>query len=242
MKYMGSKSRISKEISEILNYYILNNNVESYVEPFVGGANMIENIICRNRYGLDSNKYLINMWIALQNGWIPPKEITKEEYEKIRDNKDNYSDELVAFAGFVATYNAKWFGGYAGIVHTKINTYRNYYDESRRNILKQIDKLLKVKFYNKRFQEIDVNKLKNCVVYCDPPYENSTKYKDNFDHAEFWRWIRIISKSNIVFVSEYNAPEDFISIWQKEMTTTLDKNSRKRDVEKLFVHSSQHKN
>ena len=32
----------------------------------------------------------------------------------------------VGIAGFCATYNAKWFGGYAGIVQTKTGTVRNY--------------------------------------------------------------------------------------------------------------------
>jgi len=234
---MGSKARISKEIAPILNDYIKKNWTIGYIEPFVGGANMIENIISPIRYGLDSNEYLIEMWKQLQKGWTPPEQITQEEYENIRDNKSAFPKELVAFTGFVATYNAKWFGGYAGIVKTKIGTLRNYYDEARRNILKQLPKLQNVKFSNKKFQDIKIDKLINCVIYCDPPYENSTKYKDEFNHEEFWSWVRFISARNMVFVSEYNAPKDFVSIWEKEVTTTLDKNSRKKDVEKLFVYN-----
>ena len=232
---MGSKARISKEISSIINRYIVENNVENYVEPFVGGANMIQRIICKNKYGLDSNRYLINMWKALQNGWNPPETLSKELYEKIRDNKDSYSDEMVAFAGLVATYNAKWFGGYAGIVHTKANTDRNYYDEARRNILNQLDSLKEAKFAIRNYQDLKINSMSHYVFYCDPPYQNSTKYKDDFNHEEFWNWVREVSKNNFVFVSEYSAPDDFKSIWEKSLTTTLDKNSRKQDTEHLFV-------
>ena len=232
---MGSKARISKEISAILNKCILDNNVSHYVEPFVGGANMIQRIICENKYGLDSNKYLINMWKALQKGWVPPETLSKELYEKIRDNKDAYPDEMVAFAGLVATYNAKWFGGYAGIVHTKINTDMNYYDEARRNILDQLIYLKDVKFGIRNYQDLKISTVSNHVFYCDPPYQNSTKYKDDFNHEEFWNWIRAVSKNNFVFVSEYNAPNDFQSIWEKSLTTTLDKNSRKQDTEHLFI-------
>lgn len=232
---MGSKARISKEISFLINQSISTNKLKNYIEPFVGGGNMIEKIVCENRFGMDSNLYLIDMWKALQNGWNPPENITKEEYIQIRNNKEKYPNELVAFAGFVATYNAKWFGGYAGIVKTKIGTTRNYYDEARRNILKQLPKLQTVKFYHKKFQEMDISKTKNCFIYCDPPYQNSTEYKDEFDHNEFWDWVRTISRNNIVYVSEYTAPGDFSCIWQKELTTTLDKNSRKKDIEKLFV-------
>ena len=48
--------------------------------------------------------------------------------------------------GLCATYNSKWFGGYAGIVHTKIGTERNYYDEAVRNVLKQVPMLKDVTF------------------------------------------------------------------------------------------------
>lgn len=38
MVYMGSKSRIAKEIVPIIQSYIDNNNIHNYLEPFVGGA------------------------------------------------------------------------------------------------------------------------------------------------------------------------------------------------------------
>ena len=45
-----------------------------------------------------------------------------------------------------------------------------------------------------------------------------------------------MSKDNYILVSEYNAPNDFVPMWQKELTTTLDKNSRSKVVEKLFTY------
>lgn len=38
-----------------------------------------------------------------------------------------------------------------------------------------------------------------------------------------------------VFVSEYNAPDNWECVWSKEVTTGLDVTSTKKDVEKLFV-------
>lgn len=38
MKYFGSKSRIAKEIVPILQRTIDENNIDRYIEPFVGGA------------------------------------------------------------------------------------------------------------------------------------------------------------------------------------------------------------
>lgn len=154
MKYMGSKARLSKDLAPIINKIISDNDINTYIEPFVGGANMIQNINCNRKIGLDNNIYLISMWNALLSGWNPPEKITKEEYNDIKDNKDSYPKELVSITGFCATYNAKWFGGYAGIVKTKNGTIRNYYDESIRNITKQLDLLRDVEFVNGDYSRI----------------------------------------------------------------------------------------
>jgi DNA adenine methylase len=235
LKYMGSKSRLAKELAPKLNEIIHNNNIDTYIEPFVGGANMIEHIKCKNKIGSDNNEYLIDMWISLQNGWLPPEELTREMYEDIKNNKEEYGKALVAIAGFCATYNAKWFGGYAGLVKTKIGTYRNYYDESVRNIQKQMLNLMDVEFLNRDYTYF--TGYKNCLIYCDPPYKGTTQYGTSkyFDYDKFWSWVREMSRYNTVLVSEYNAPKDFNCIYEKTLTTTLDKNTRKKDVEKLFV-------
>ena len=43
-------------------------------------------------------------------------------------------------------------------------------------------------------------------------------------------------KGHKIFVSEYNAPDDFECIWQKEVKTVLNKNSQDIRTEKLFKH------
>lgn len=137
--------------------------------------------------------------------------------------------------GFCASYNAKWFGGYAGTVKTKINTYRNYYDEAVRNVLKQRHYLKGVRFICSDYRRLHV---KNALIYCDPPYQGTTGYKDSFDHKAYWDWVRKMSKDNIVLCSEYSAPDDFKCIWQKQLVISLDKSSRSKAVEKLFVHET----
>lgn len=47
-----------------------------------------------------------------------------------------------------------------------------------------------------------------------------------------------MAKNNIVLVSEYNMPDDFECIWQKETKTTLDNNrtsDNSKRTEKLFI-------
>ncbi|MEA1004931.1 DNA adenine methylase [Bacillus velezensis] len=235
---MGSKSRLAKELSPIMNRIIEDKEIDVYIEPFVGGANMIEYICCETKIGSDNNEYLIQMWKMLQGGWTPPEEITEELYLDIKNNKNKFDKELVAVVGFCSTYNAKWFGGYAGVVTTKLGTKRHYYKEAIRNISKQINKLKDVEFLNADYTHFSA--YENSLIYCDPPYQGTTQYgtSKEFHYERFWDWVREMSKKNIVLVSEYSAPEDFLCVFKKTLTTTLDNNSRKKGVEKLFIHKS----
>ena len=47
------------------------------------------------------------------------------------------------------------------------------------------------------------------VVYADPPYANTGQdYGGNFDHSKFWDWVA--TRDFPVYVSEYNAPQEFV--------------------------------
>lgn len=236
MKYMGSKSRIIKEILPI----ILKGKKEEqfYVEPFAGGMNSICEI-SGNRIANDIHHELIEMWKALIDGNLIPNEITKDEYNKIKDNKLDYKPALVGWAGFNCSFKGKYFGGYAGNTLIKSGSYGNYQQEAIKNINKQIPKLKGV-----IFQNLPYNKLvlpTNSIIYCDPPYRDTTEYKDNkFNSDLFWKWVRIKSKEgHKIFVSEYQAPIDFECIWEKQIKSSLSSNGiiggSKLSIEKLFT-------
>lgn len=231
MKYMGSKNAIAKEIIPIMETV---RNGRTWVEPFVGGANMIDKIT-GNRIGNDLNHYLIAMWKALQNGWEMPDFISETEYKDLQNNKDSRQPELVAFVGFNTSFGGKWFGGYARGKNNK-GEQRNYTIEGKRNILKQLPNLKSVQFTSMKYWEMNIPE--NSLIYCDPPYEGTTKYKDGFNHTEFWDWCRQKAKEgHIVFVSEYNAPDDFKCVWSKILTCDLAKSDKDR-TEKLFTPNS----
>ena len=246
MKYLGSKNRLSKELAPIIQSYIDNNNITKYYEPFVGGANMIDKIKCKNKYGSDSHRYLIALLKQAQRDTsVFPKTVTKEQYNNVKNNKENYPDWYVGLVGFCASYNGKWFGGYANNVKTKIGTIRNYTDESIKNLIKQSLNLKDIKFNCCNFKSI--KNINGFVIYCDPPYRDTTKYATaEFPYDEFYDWCRDMSKHNIVLISEYNMPNDFACIWEKSINTYLDNNrginsDKNSRVEKLFIYKKQNK-
>lgn len=239
MKFVGSKQRLSKELAPIIQGVIDEVKPESYVEPFVGGANMIDKIEYHSKYGYDINPYLISMWKALQGGWEIPNRPTREEYWEIKENKDRFPPEWVAIVGFVATYNAKWFDGYADITITKTGQVRDYYDEGKRNIEKQVPNIMDVKFIHTSFDSLCLN---NCVVYCDPPYITSRTrkdlYGDLFDYQLYYKWVREQSKENIILCSEYQMPDDFVCVFEKGLQLHFDNRQKNKRVERLFIHNS----
>ena len=229
MVYMGSKNRIAKELIPIITEKLKPN--QWYVEPFVGGANMIDKIEHPYKLGADNNKYLIALLEAVQNGQELPEYINKDEYIAVKTNKDNYPDWYVGFVGFVSSFRAKFFGGYSGYCTTKTGIQRNYVKERINNILKQ--NLDGIKLVCSSYDALDIPA--NSIIYCDPPYNGTTKYKDSFDSDAFWQWCRDKAKEgHTVYVSEYNAPEDFKCIWEKQINSNLGGTS-KTATEKLFT-------
>lgn len=234
MVYLGSKARFAKELLPI----ILRNRKPNqwYVEPFAGGMNLICEVQ-GNRIANDAHYYLIEMWRELVNGWIP-KPITRERYYKIKNKKHKYPAHVVGWAGFSCSFSGKWFSGYAGNTKTKIGTIRNYQAEAFKNIRKQVRKMKDVVFQNCSYDELNIPP--NSIVYCDPPYEGTYKYSNEFDHEHFWDWVRELNnQDHVVFVSEYNAPSDFECVWKKRAKSSLSANGvsggSKISIEKLFI-------
>ena len=237
MKYVGSKNRLSKELVPIIQSYI-NENTKGYLEPFVGGANMIDKIKCDNKIGCDIHKELIALLNKAKDDVDDiPNEITEDEYNNVKNNKQNYEDWYVGLVGFCSTFGAKYFGGYARVRQGN----RNMPKEGIKNLKKQAPKLKDIKFKCCSFLDLPKDKIKGYVIYCDIPYRGTTKYKtQEFPYDEFYKWANEMAKDNTVLISEYDMPEGFKCIWQKETKANFDSNRKSGDknnkrVEKLFI-------
>ena len=225
---MGSKNRIAKDILPLMLQHRKEN--QYWVEPFVGGANMIDKVT-GNRIGSDINKYLIACLDAMSKGWIPDQNYTEQLYNNLKNNINNYPDYLVGYFGFALSYGGKWFGGWRRDSVGK----RNYVLEAFNNAKKQQQKLVGINFINSSYDNLDIPA--SSIIYCDPPYASTTKYKDNFNHEQFWLWCeQQINNGHKVFVSEYNAPSHWKCIWEKEITSSLTQDTgSKKAIERLFT-------
>lgn len=202
---------------------------------------MISEVIgVKRRIGIDSHPYVISMFQALQGGWVPPTEVSEEEYNELKKNSETFLNDNAALRGFVGigcSYSGKWFGGYARGNDSKGNT-RNYARESADNLMKQAQSLKTVEFYCADYKMAgNINDTEGAIIYCDPPYAGTTKYSNRFNHTEFWAWCDEMSERGFkVFVSEYNAPQDWRCIWEKSVNNSLTKDTgSKKGVEKLFT-------
>lgn len=230
MKYVGSKERHAKEIIPI----ILEGRTEGqlYVEPFIGGASIISKVK-GNRIGADAHPFIVELWKAVRDGWIPPTSVSEEEYRQAKETKE--LNALTAFIGFGCSYSGKWFGGYARGNDAKGQP-RNYADESCRAVLKKAKGLEGCDLRNCTYSDLDIPE--NSIIYCDPPYAGTTKYSTgNFNSEEFWEWANSkVQQGHKVFVSEYTAPTDWECVWSKQVNNTLAKHTgSKQGVEKLFT-------
>lgn len=245
---MGSKARIAKYLLPI----ILKDRKEGQwcVEPFVGGANMIDKVD-GNRIGADSNKSVIDALKFIKHHKTPKNnsEFTENEYKtavlRVRngtfDSLPDYYKGLYSYALIAFSFGAKWLGGWSRGKNSK-GEQRDYVNEQYKSSEKQKPLIQGVEFVASSYDDLEIPP--NSIVYCDPPYANTTKYKDNFDHDKFWAWRREkTNEGHQIFISEYSAPNDFVCVWRQELNVSVAKNGKhKKAIEKLFVHKSQIRN
>lgn len=235
MKYMGSKNRIAKHLLPI----ILKDRKPGqwYVEPFVGGANMIDKVE-GNRIGADVNEFLIRALVLIRDNpnLIPRSNLdyTKEMYLKAR--LSDLSNPVDCFAMFNYSFGSTFKGSWA---QNKRGT--DYVKECVKNVLIQSKRLQGVKILQSEYSKLQIPY--KSIIYCDPPYRGTFKYKGTnpFNHDLFWQWCRDKAKEgHQVFISEYSAPDDFICVWSMSLNSNANAKATGVAIEKLFVHESQY--
>ena len=114
--------------------------------------------------------------------------------------------------------------------------HRDYISEAVRGITKQIPNLQGVEFRSGDYKSLQIPG--ESIIYCDPPYMNTFGYVRGLNHDEFWQWCRErVYDGHRVYISEYQAPDDFIKIWEKPLHNSMGAN--KKATERLFIYEGQ---
>lgn len=171
--------------------------------------------------------------------WIP-EDVNEETWREYRRAEPS---SLRGFIGFGCSFGGRWFEGYARGGNT------NYAAQSKRSLAKHLDTWKQVTNVSVK-SYLDLTPKAGDVLYLDPPYAGTKEYSgtDRFNADVFWEKATQWSQQGaIVFVSEYNAPMGWKSLWSKEKKVTMDslytaksKEDRevKKDIEHLFVYES----
>jgi len=166
-----------------------------YIEPFVGNCDFIS-LVDGKRIGYDSNQNLISMWKLIQEGWLPPKHLTENDYDYINNNNQFMSAHLKGYVDMSITSKLK--------NKTKLRTEK--IELYSRKGYSHIDKILPtikgVEFIVSDYDKIKIPK--NSIIFCNPPKS------DKFAWGDFWQWCRDESNAgHQVYILYADAPSDF---------------------------------
>lgn len=230
MRYVGGKARMAKSIVNTIAEYA--SGATAYYEPFIGAGWVFERAapMFPQAYGSDIHPDLILMWQAIMDGWEPPLSVSREQYAELKGSPPS---ALRGFAGFGCSFGSKWFGGYASSEGRD-----DVCGEAYRSVTRKAAALrgLSVTIQCQSFDTVEP--LPGSLIYCDPPYVNTTRYPGvpAFDHDRFWAHAKDWADSgSTVLVSESVAPAGVSCVWERATKGSLSAASNTQPrTERLF--------
>lgn len=208
--YPGGKKRFSRFIVDAimndLDTISPQSTFNTYIEPFCGMASVFEQLcqspidrLVKSYHLSDRNPFLIRLLKGFKNGYDPVRKCSKAKY--LQAIRDNATDLDSLYIGFACAYRGDFRSTY--FPHNNMTTQRH------RSLL--LGKLLHrhhVKLSVNEYSDYETRR--GCLIYCDPPFENTQspyrvadRYERQFDTAKFLKWCQKVARHNTVYVSEY---------------------------------------
>lgn len=263
LPYKGSKNKIAKKIIDALPA------ADCFVDVFAGGCAITHAALLSGKYkriiANDIDVKIPMLFKNAINGDLPAnydRFVSRDEFNQLKD-----SDAIVACCWSFGNNKRDYLWGKDIIkpkelafkmIKCRDERLRYYYyrqfikslgndifDLERLESLERLERLqslktnIDIKVFGFDFKNLNIPQ--NALVYCDPPYTETSQYNGvDFNSDRFWEWAREVSKQNLLAVSEYKAPDDFVPILEIAKTCQYcATNNAKKTVEKLFVHESQ---
>lgn len=254
MRIQGGKARLGKAISQVLKQQaeeyenLLKKRSAkklAYFEPFAGMLGVMRhmNDEGRVRHANDINQDTVAMWKAVQRGWRPKSTCTQRDWDKAKQSHGPSAER--GFIGSQCSFGGAFFSGFAGKYD---KTDKNYAQAGLTSLEKILPDVKDVRFTALSYEDFEPSGM---LIYADPPYASPyqsvqpNKYMRQFDHDKFWKTMQEWSKRNLVFVSEYKAPQGWKSIWKKILPKAFNQKQSKdngyktnQSVEQVFFFSA----
>lgn len=222
MRYCGGKHRMAKQLAEKILPLA---DGKLLIEPFCGGLSAT--VALQPDLASDASVPLISLINAVRNGWEPPEQVSEQDYKKAKQLPPD--NPLHGFCAFCCSFGGKYWGGYAR------EKGRNFALQGKNALLRKIEATRGTNFVNCRYDLLRIPE--GSVVYCDPPYQDTTRGYSvrEWNSDKFWGWVRDISAHSLVLVSEFKAPRDIETFCCFYSKTDLRKKGDQNTVEKLFI-------
>ncbi len=225
LHYRGGKFRQSKQITRIIKEN--HGTGFKYCEPFCGAmwsaCRTIEECSPVKVVLSDINEHLMLFWREVIAGRLElPTFCTEETHARYKKERPK-DDPLTAWYGVGASFGAGWFGAFAR--RKKGDTIYDLRSQVR-GTMKKVEILRTVPDLNLRccdywdvLQELEDGH----VVYLDPPYERRDKsrpyIKSDLNYPLFWDRVRKLGERHFVYVTAFEFPYDFETLYDWGNTT-----------------------
>ena len=168
------------------------------------------------------------------NDYLYGKEI--EPYKKALHYARVFGDYSLLKAIGINTTDAsrKWIKDHDSEIRTALKNGASKSLERLQSLqsLQSLERLERLEIYNLSYEQVKIPV--NAVVYCDIPYKSTNSYFSEFDYDKFYNWCR--KQQGMIFISEYEMPDDFYLVAEFERCSLLSQHSRKKVSEKLYCN------
>lgn len=225
--YMGNKSRLLDKIHNLLHQLDIPDS-DTFVDLFCGGGSVGYSMVSEyhNIIMNDLDSGLINLHKTMRDHperilLFAKIEPSKEEFNFAKLGMSDYDTYIRQIYSF-STNGKAYLWGEERLNTPKEELYRQRSEPRERHRHLEDVMLMygryepNITFTNLSYEQVEIPS--NAIVYCDPPYKGTAEYNvGEFDSDAFYDWCR--SCPNIVLISEYDMPDDFILLEEWDLAS-----------------------
>lgn len=97
--------------------------------------------------------------------------------------------------------------------------------------LERLQSLERLEITHKDYRQVDLPAC--CIIYADPPYEDTSGYSTDFNHAAFYSWAAHCPRP--ILISEYDMPREVFACIEEMKHVARFSQTNKNNTERLFV-------